>query len=295
MTKAEQSKGVLALIFCTLGFAGIAISSRFLSYYTTLFQQLYLSVGLGFLFSFFLFPQTLSFKKIKNIPLKDILIILFRVVIGYLLAGSLYRQAIVLTKISNVTFIQSIPFTAFFGWLLFKEKFSFKKLFLILTAWFGVSLIALKSFSGILSIGTGEVFSFVSAFLFSLSYVSRKWQTDYLNDKEITQILLFIAFIVFLLISLINQESLPSLSLNFVFLSALLFTGLFNTINIYFLNFGFKHVQAVLASNILTLEAVFSLLPAFLFFKEFPSPKELLGGIIILLSVYVINRISKKD
>ncbi len=295
MTDKLWSRGVLALVVLTVGFAAIAISSRFLSFYLTLFQQLYFSVALGFVFSLIIFPRTLTWQKLKNIPLKDILILFFRVVIGYLLAGALYRQAIVITKISNVTFIQSLPFAGIFGWLFFKEKFSFKKLVLLALAWFGAGLIAVKSFSSLFNFGTGEIFSFLSAGLFSLSYVSRKWQTDYLNDKEITQILLGSSALCFFGLSLVKQEGLPFLGLNPVFLTSLIFTGFFNTINIYLINFGFNQVKAVLASNILTLEAVFSLVLALFFFQELPNLKEFIGGAMIVLSVLMMNKIAGQE
>lgn len=219
----------------------------------------------------------------------------FRVIIGYLLGASLYRESLTLTKISNVTFIQSIPFAAVFGFILFKEKFTFKKLLLLLVAYLGVLLIAVKDYSSIFTIGKGELFSLVSSALFSLSYVSRKWQTDFLNDKEITQILLFVGTIVLFIASLINGESLPTLNWQGVLLLSIFFTGFFNTINIFLINYGFKKVQAVLASNILTLESIFALILAFIFYRELPNLKELFGGVLIVGSVIQMNRLEEKN
>lgn len=292
--QTANKKGVLALILLSFGFGMIAITARYLSFYYTLFQQLYLSIGVAFILSLFIFPKSLNLKRIKAIPQKDWVIMLFRVIIGYLLGASLYRESLTLTKISNVTFIQSIPFAAVFGFILFKEKFTFKKLLLLLVAYLGVLLIAIKDYSSIFTFGKGELFSLASSALFSLSYVSRKWQTDFLNDKEITQILLFVGTIVLFTASLINGESLPTINWQRVLLLAIFFTGFFNTINIFLINYGFKNVKAVLASNILTLEAIFALILAFIFYRELPNLKELLGGALIIGSVIQMNRLEEK-
>ncbi|MBI4226493.1 DMT family transporter, partial [Candidatus Roizmanbacteria bacterium] len=202
----ESQKGAMALVLLAFGFGMIAITARYMSSYFTLFQQLYISVGIGFVLSLFLFPKSLNLKKIKTIPRKDWAIMLFRVVIGYLLGASLYRASLTLTKISNVTFIQSIPFAAVFGFILFKEKFTVKKLLLLLIAYLGILLIAIKDYSSIFSFGKGELYSLVSSALFSLSYVSRKWQSDFINDKEITQILLFLGTVILFIASVLNGE-----------------------------------------------------------------------------------------
>ena len=70
-------------------------------------------------------------------------------------------------------------------------------------------------------------------------------------------------------------------------------TGFFNAINIYLINYGFRHVKAVLASNILTLESVFALILAFIFYRELPTLKEFLGGVLIIGSVVQMNRLEE--
>lgn len=289
----DQWRGILSLIALAFGFGVIAITSRYLSSHFTLFQQLYLSLGVAFIVSLFIFEKTLTIKKLKNISQKDWLIMLFRVVIGYLLGASLYRESLILTKISNVTFIQSIPFGAVYGWLIFKEKFTFPKLFLLSIGYVGVILIAIKDSSVGFRFGTGEVLSFISTALFALSYVSRKWQSDILSNQEITQILLFMGTIVIFLVSFLNGEKLPVIPLQGILLISLFFTGFFNAINIFLINYGFKNVKVILASNILTLESVFALFLAFVFYRELPNLKELVGGVLILGSVIQMNRLAE--
>jgi drug/metabolite transporter (DMT)-like permease len=293
MTLSKHSKGVLALVLLAFGFGAIAITVRYLSDYYTLFQQLYLTIGAAFIISLFIFPKTLNLQRLKKIPSKDWVIMIFRIVIGYLIGASLYRTSLTLTKISNVTFIQSIPFAAIFGWLIFKEKFTLPKFLLVVLAYIGVIIISVKDFSTSISFGKGELFSLIASALFSLSYVARKWQSDFLNDKEIAQILLLLGTFVLLIASLLKGEGWPQITWQAVVLFSIFLTGLLNAVNIFFVNYGFKNVKAVLASNILTLESIFALVLAFIFYRELPSLRELFGGFLIVGSVIQMNRLKQ--
>jgi len=293
MNLPKHSKGVLALILLAFGFGAIAITVRYLSDFYTLYQQLYLTIGAAFILSLFIFPKTLNLQRLKKIPSKDWGIMVFRIIVGYLIGASLYRTSLTLTKISNVTFIQSIPFGAIFGWLIFKEKFTLPKFLLVALAYVGVIIISIKDLSTPLSFGRGELLSLISSAAFSLSYVSRKWQSDYLNDKEISQILLFVGTLVLFMASFLRGEGLPQISWQAVALLSIFLTGLFNAINIFLINFGFNNVKVVLASNILTLESIFALILAFIFYKELPTLRELFGGILIVGSVIQMNRLKE--
>jgi len=293
MAPPAYSKGVIALVMLAFGFGLTAIITRYMSEYLTVFQQLTVALGSAFLFSMVIFPRSITLHRLRKISRRDWGILLFRVCIGYLLATSLYRASITLTKISNVTFIQSIPFAAIYGWVLFKEKFTIKKFLLLMIALGGVVLISIQDYSSLLSFGKGEIFSFISSALFALSFVSRKWQTDFLNDKEVAQILLFLGTIALVIITVIRGELLPPVDWQWLLIVSVVLTGFFNAINIYLINYGFRHVKAVLASNILTLESVFALILAFIFYRELPTLKEFLGGVLIIGSVVQMNRLEE--
>jgi len=290
---SSLQKGVLALVVLAFGFGMIANTYRYLSFQYPLFQQLYIVLLAGFIFSLIAFPRTLSLKRLLNIPSKDWLLLFFRVLVGSLIATSLYRQSLVLAKISNAVFIQSIPFTAVLGWVLFKEKVTFKKIMYVGGAYFGVLLIAMKDFSLLTSFGTGELYSLISGMLFSLVFLARKWQSDYLEDKEMTQILLGLSAFVLFLASMVHGDGFPAINFGLLSIGAVVLNGLLYVFNNYLINYGFKRVPAVLTGNILTLEAFFGLILAFLFYREFPNAKELLGGLIIVACVIGMNKDEK--
>ena len=76
---------------------------------------------------------------------------------------------------------------------------------------------------------------------------------------------------------------------------AIIGAGTFNVANVFLINYGFEKVDAVLASNILTLESFFAILLGFLFYGEIPLVKELIGGAIIISSVIWMNQLKKRD
>ena len=293
--KTQQQKGVIALVLLAFGFGATAITARYLSFYFSLFQQLFLTLATAFVISLLIFPKSLTLKKLKTAPTKDWVVMFFRITVGYLIGASLYRESLTLTKVSNVSFIQSIPLSGLYGWLLFKEKFTFNKFLLLLTAFFGAALIAVDDFSSIMSFGRGELLSLISIAFFSLSFVARKWQSNFFTDKELAQISLFVGAVLMFVVSIINGEGLPPFSTETALVVSLGFSGFFNAINIFLVNYGFKNVKAVLASNIITLEAVFALILAYFFFSELPTLKGLVGGVIIIVSAIGMNKLEVKE
>jgi drug/metabolite transporter (DMT)-like permease len=71
----------------------------------------------------------------------------------------------------------------------------------------------------------------------------------------------------------------------------IILSGLFNVANLFLTNYGFQRVTAVLASNLLTFESLFAIGIGIVLYKEFPTIKELLGGLLIVFSAYRMNKI----
>lgn len=293
MTKktTDRSKGILSLVLLALVFASMGLFVRFLSIDLLLFQQVYFRVGAAFVFSLLFFYKSLDFSKLTQIGSKDWTIIFVRSISFYVIGVTLFTQAIILTKYSNVTFIGALPMVAILGFILLKEKVTLVKILLILLAFIGVVLVAVTDYSNLLSWGRGEILALISTFFFSLSYIARKWQSDKLNNKEITAIIFFVSFWLLLGASLFKGDGIPSPNWNVLLVLAIIGAGIFNILNLFLTNYGFEKVNSVLASNILTLESVFAVILGFIFFKEIPNAKELIGGVMILVSVVLMNRI----
>jgi len=295
MKKSDHTKGVVALIFLGLVFASMGIFARYLSTGFLLFQQVYLRMLAAFVIGLFFFRNQIDFSKLNNIPPKEWLLITVRAVSSTLLGIVLFTQAILTTKYSNVSFISALPMAAVFGFLLFREKFTIRKLGLIILAFIGVLLISVSDYAHMFSWGKGEVLALISTVFFSFSYVARKWHSKLLSNKELTVLNFFVSFLIVFIVSIFHGDGLPLDGWTWGLALAVIVAGIFNILNMNLINYGFQHVEAVLASNILTLESVFAVALGIVFYREIPSIKELLGGAIIVLSVIGMNKAEAKE
>lgn len=289
-----RQKGIAALVGLTIGFACLALTYRYLSSYYTAYQQLYSCFFIAFIISFFIFPRTLSWQKIKQISARDWGIMVIRALVYYVLAINLYREALSLTKIGNVTVMQAVPFTALFGMLFFKEKVTLAKAGLLIAAFVGVLLVVVKDVSFSV-FGKGEGLALLAAVLFAFGYMFRKWQTDYLQDTEITQIILGLSTAFLIIAAIIFDGGLQGFTIAFGPLVMLFVTALLYVVDIFFINYGFNHVPVITANNILNLELVFALVLAFVFYHEVPTLLESVGCIIIVASAILLSMINQTN
>lgn len=148
----------------------------------------------------------------------------------------------------------------------------------------------MNDFNHLLNWGAGEILAVIATFFFALNYVSQKWQSNLLNEKEIAQIILFIASILSLIISLLFREGIPVINLSFEVFVAIFLVGSFNALSLWFANYGFQHVKVIVANNILNLEALFALIIGFVLYHETLAIKEIVGGAFIIASVVLMNK-----
>ncbi len=287
--RTEKEKGIIALVLLAPIFPITSLFSRFLSTDFTLLQQTYLKVLFAFIVSLIVFYKKTDFNKLQQISLKEWGVVFFRATSLYLVGVGLLTEAIILTKFSNVSFIAAFPVTAVYGFIFFREKLTKGKLFFVLLGFLGVILVAVQDYSHLFSWGLGEVLALVGTLSFSLSFVARKWQSNLLNDFEITEVTLFASTIVIFLCSLIFGEGLPINGWHINSSLALFAVGVFTVLNVLLSNYGFKRVAAVVGNNLLPLETVFAIIFGFSFYKEVPQLKDIIGGIIVLFSAIGMN------
>ena len=252
----EKNKGVLALLGLALVWSMLALLPRYLATSFALFQQIYLRFIFGFTFTALIFYRRINYRKILTSSGRDLLPIIFRSISYYLLGVSLFTWAILNTKISNVSFIGALPFTAILGFILFKEKLTLSKFILVLAAFAGAVLLSVKDWSQIFSsFGWGELAALVSAGFISLGMLVRKWETKRLNTVEASIVVIFIAALLLFITSLATGEGLPLSDWNRGVIAALVLAGLLNVAVVVLVTYGFSRVKAVLSSNLLQLES----------------------------------------
>lgn len=286
-------QGILALVLLAWVFATMGLFSRHLETSFELFEQTYLRIALAFIIGAILFYPKLRLHKISEISLKDAAILFFRAVLMYL-GVALFTEAILNTKFSNATIIAVLPLMPILGYVFLRETIKVRTLVWIGVGFIGTALVAMQSLQA-LSFGYGELMALLSLVFFDLSYVTRKWQSDQLNNYESTVIMFAFAVPFLFITSLLIGETLPEASdFSMFMVTVLVLAGLFNVINLFLTNFGFQNVKAAVAGNILTLEIFFALLYGFLLYGEVPVFREVVGGMLILLSVIFVNKLENE-
>lgn len=286
----QRTKGIVALFYLAAIFATFGIFNRYMSQNFSSFQVQYLRVFVAIILSFIFFYKDLRFKLFSTLPRREWLILGIRGMLFYALAAVLNIQAFNLTNYSNVSFLQAIPTTALLGLVFLQEKVTKRKIVIMFLAFIGVILLSVKDFSNAFVWGRGEIVALVADVFFSLLYISRKWHSDLLNNKEITFLVFLFGFLALVILSFIFDHALPLKGWTTDYFVVVIIAGVFIAANQFLVNYGFQYVEPFLANNILALESVFALLIGLFFYREMVTLQEFIGGLLILLSVPLINK-----
>lgn len=288
---STRQKGILALFVLSCVWASFGLPIRYLSTHFTFLQQIYLRTFVSALGALILFNKDLHFQKLFHMPKKEWAAFLFRVVSMYGIAVILYTQAFTLTTFGDVSFLGAIPTTAVLGFILLREKITAQKIIFILLSVIGILFITVKDYSHFFVWSRGDILALVSDFFFSLSYIGRKWQSNYLNNKELSMFIILFGSLLIFSLSMIHKEPLPPLQAFSIPTAAVIIgAGLLNVASQFLLNYGFQYVEAALASNIVSLESFWAVILGYIFYHELLSLQAFFGGILILASVVFLNK-----
>ena len=291
---AEKNKGLVALIGIAFIWSLMAMLPRYLSTTLPLFQQVYLRFFCAAIFIAIIFRKQIDFRQIFSGSIKDYWPIFLRTLFYYYLGVTLYTQAVIVTKISNASFIGALPLMAVLGFILFKEKVTANKVWLIILSFIGALVISVQDFSHMFVFGWGELIALASAFFCSLGMLARKWETKKFNNAGSSFLVMMSATIMVFITSLLAGEAVPVRIPNGTIM-ALLLGGLFNTALVNLMSYGMRRVKGVLASNLLQLEVPLTVLLALGFYQEMPMLKDLFGGSLIFAAAFLMNRLEAKE
>lgn len=300
MSSAKTSitpKGTMALVALAAVYGIMGVVARYLSSGIGLFEQWYLRLGIAFLVTAVLFHTKISWRKFSNLPVRDWLVLLFRVVVCQMIGIAFYTLAAEKTEIGVLAFMSALPISSLLGVLLFREKLNWQRAVLLALSFFGALIIVVHGFGDVMHFDLGALLAFLATVFFSLMLVGRRWHTDRLNNYEITAAMLAIASVSAYILSVVlyGRPLIPSSHWNIDFTLVVFAGGLLSAASIYLANYGFEHVSAVVAGNLLTLEEFFGPLFGYIFYSETLGTRDILGGILILISVILMNRIARRD
>lgn len=291
MHLSVTQRAVIALCFVALSYSLLSVVIRLMNTGFGPFSQVYLRIGLGCLLTLIFFYKKIHFKKYVKISQKDWLFLLLMGTVGYGLAVDFATLGTLQTKLLDVAVISSTtPFFIFlFTILVLRKPFNKYLLLFLLMAFYGVCVLATKSFIPLFSaFGIGDFNILLFAVGIGIYILGRKMLSSYLNNYEIAVVVMLIAFLSSLITAIILREPLsPGGFLNPFSFVGLLLGGSLNLIATTLETFAFKHINAVAGSQILLLENVFLPFFGFVFYREIIMPIELFGAILVVLGVWL--------
>jgi len=283
------------LIIVAASYTLLNVGSRLLAEGFLPMTQVYMRVALATFALLFLFRNTISWTKIRTVPRRDFIVLLTMGTIGYSIGVYFITLGALNAKLVNVAIIfASVPFFSYlYSFLFLKKPFDLRLTGLLAISLVGISFVATKSFIPHLdTFGIGEWFTLLATATMAWFYVGRKMLSHHLNTHEITVTVMSIAALSGLILAVLRGEtfSLSAFTNSNVLLGLViggLVNALVNPIEIY----AFEHLDAVFGSQILLLENVFALLFGYLLYAETIGVPEIIGGLIIVGSVYIANKL----
>ncbi len=292
-----RKKAIFLLVLNAGGYSLLNVAVRLMDKGFQPFTQVYLRILIATLVGIFVFRKQLRWKKIKTTPLSDWIILFIMGVVGFALMISFITLGALEAKLLNVSVIYST--VVFFSYLysiwVLKSKPDARVLFFVGIALWGVASLSTGSLLPILGgFGRGEFYVLLSAAAGAWYYVGRKMLSEHLNTSEISIITMLIATLSAFIIAMIFGERLNKDAIFHVqALAGLAIGGVVVVLSTFIENFSFKHLPAVLGSQILLLENVFSVFFGFVLYKEILSLPQIIGAVTVIVSVYLMNKVSE--
>lgn len=289
-----QLKAILALIGVSFSYALMNVAVRFLHEGFDTFTQIYLRIGLGFFIGLLVFWKNIRIPAIRKISLRDWIILFMMGFGGFGMFVYFVTLGALEAKLLNISVILGVAplFTYLYSLVFFREKIKPMILFFLVSSLIGISFIASKSYGfSVSQFGRGEFYVLVSAALLGLFFIGRRMLSKNLNNTEITLITMGIACLTNLVFAIANREVFVVQNIfNPIVMVGLLIGGFGNILSTKFETFAFQHIHPVIGSQILLSENIFSLFLGLVLYREIFGLPEIVGSVLIVISVYFANR-----
>ena len=184
----------------------------------------------------------------------------------------------------------SIPFGIILSSIFLNEKISYKKWLLIMTSFFGIVILAFDP--KVLEEIIGSLLICAMAFFYGLSQVFSRYLKD-LDVKYTNTIMSFTGFVILILLSSMFEgntfQTIKNISLEswFTVLYAGAIISLLGHLMMFYL---YKFYPLDMVLPFYALFPVFGLILTFFIFGEIPSFITILGGIIVITSVFFAQK-----
>lgn len=221
----------------------------------------------------------------KDMKLKQQKHYLYLIVMGVILAihwSTFFKSIQVSTvAIGLLTFSTFPVFVTFLEPYFFKEKIKLSDIAIAIVTFFGVLLVIPKFEFGN-NLTQGVLWGIVSGFTYAiLSMLNRNYVKEY-SSSVIAFYEQFVAAIVLIPFLFLQKPIFQLKDTLLLILLGTVFTGISHSL---FIN-GLKNIKTQVAGVISSLEPVYGIIFAAFLLREIPTLREILGGIIILGTVF---------
>ena len=231
-----------------------------------------------------------SFKDLKYINKESIIV---GTIAGVLLFIGFFSQTYgqAFTNVSSSAFLTStnVVMIPFIVWIITKQRPSLKSFVLAFSTLIGIGFLTLKPSESI-GLGKGEIFIVLCAIFFALHISYLGTSARKINPRILTFLQMFVAGICSLTSFLIlDRNNITSSMIQNGLLPAV-YLALFSTCLCYFLQtYSQQHVSASKAGIIMSMEGLFGTLFSIVLGLESLTSSIIIGGLIILLSVILME------
>ena len=184
----------------------------------------------------------------------------------------------------------SIPFGIILSSIFLSEKISYKKWLLIMTSFFGIVILAFDP--KVLEEIIGSLLICAMAFFYGLSQVFSRYLKD-LDVKYTNTIMSFTGFVILILLSSMFEgntfQTIKNISLE-SWLTVLYAGAIISLLGHLMMFYLYKFYPLDMVLPFYALFPVFGLILTFFIFGEIPSFITILGGIIVITSVFFAQK-----
>lgn len=273
-----KNKSLIEIHLAVLLFGLSGLFGKFLS-----LSSIIIVLGRVFFSSIFLFIVMIYLKK--EIKLKQKKHYFYLIIMGVTLAihwSTFFKSIQVSTvAIGLLTFSTFPVFVTFLEPYFFKEKIKISDIVSAIVTFLGVVLVIPKFELGN-DLTQGVLWGIASGFTYAiLSMLNRKYVKEY-SSTVIAFYEQFIATIVLIPFFFVQKPVFQFKDIFLLILLGTIFTGISHSLFIS----GLKNIKTQTAGIISSLEPVYGIIFAAFLLKEIPTLREILGGIIILGTVF---------
>lgn len=273
-----KNKNLIQIHFAVFLFGLSGLFGKLLS-----LPSMIIVLGRVFFSSIFLF--TLMFYLKKDIKLKEKKHYFYLIVMGIILAihWSTFFKSIQTSTVAIglLTFSTFPVFVTFLEPYFFKEKIKLRDIVIACITFLGVLLVVPKFELGN-NLTQGVLWGILAGFTYAiLSMLNRKYVKEY-SSLLIAFYEQFVAAIVLIPSLFLDKPVFNVKDIVLLIILGTVFTGVSHSL---FIN-GLKNIKTQTAGIISSLEPVYGIVFAALLLREIPTLREILGGIIILGTVF---------